>query len=141
MKPPKCVLCGPQSEVKLRRIVNAASVSMFAWYCLHCKSWVETPVRYFKHDVILPALAKQGAQADDIPIVADYRLQCQICGHVGAEYHHWLPQMFKEHPDITQQWPTWEQQGINLCKYHHDLWHDLVTPWMPGRGNSRKTAT
>ena len=31
-----------------------------------------------------------------------------------------------------------EAKQAPLCKYHHDLWHDLVTPWMPRRGNSRR---
>jgi len=90
------------------------------------------------HDTVTSILAQYRASIDALPIVADYRERCTVCGQPGAEYNHWMPQMLATLPEVRKEWKAWNGLGANLCKYHHDLWHDLVTPWMPGRGNSRR---
>ena len=139
MNKPACRQCGKTQRVRVRRIINAGGGAMFAWRCLECNTWAENPLRYLSHTAMTEIAAAIGKTLDDIPIQDDYRQSCVICGgRDGAENHHWMPQALNDHPEVAPQWAAWEQFGALLCKYHHDLWHDLVTPWMPGRGNSRK---
>ena len=110
---------------------------MYAWRCLKCDSWAANPTKWIKHDEMQKLAVKAGKPLDDVPVIEDYRQACIICGHSGAQYNHWMPQTLKEHPAVAPQWAQWDNLGAPLCQFHHDLWHDLVTPWMPGRGHSR----
>lgn len=51
---------------------------------------------------------------------------------MGAEWHHWLPQAMADQVEDFSQWPT-----AYLCKRCHDTWHELVTPYLPGRGKTK----
>lgn len=44
--------------------------------------------------------------------------QCEVCGELGAELHHYAPRHLFDDAD---HWAT----GY-LCKYHHKLWHDTI---------------
>jgi len=138
MQAPTCYRCGQLQAVKLRRIVNAAGASMVAWRCTDCDQWAENPPKWISHGLVQKAMARFGKTIDDLPAVADYSATCDICGRRGATCHHFLPQCLADHDEINGEWSAWSNFSANLCQYHHDLWHDLVTPWMPGRGNSRK---
>jgi hypothetical protein len=140
MSKPACHNCGTSDNVLLRRIINAGGASMVAWRCTGCQTWTPSPAQWIKHETVKAIIGGRHT-IDNIPIYEDYRIPCAICGAMGAQYHHWFPQVFKDHAEVSPEWGAWAGHGIELCQYHHDLWHDLVTPWMPGRGNSRQTRT
>jgi len=136
MTRPVCHKCEQSSGVLLRRIFNSGGAIMIAWRCVECDCWTPSPVEWIKHETVKQII--KGHSIDEIPVIDDCRISCDICGKPGAQLHHFLPQMFARHEEIFPNWPQWCRFHANLCQYHHDLWHDLVTPWMPGRGNSRK---
>lgn len=138
MNKPTCHKCGSQSSIVLRRVINAGGATMVAWRCERCDTWTPSPAKWIRHDEAAQIIG--GFSVDVIPIQEDYRIPCAICGRPGAQYHHFLPQVLSMHPEVLPDWSHWSGYGANLCQYHHDLWHDLVTPWMPGRGNSRLAA-
>lgn len=139
MSKPACHECGSPANVKLRRVINAGGAILVAWRCEDCATWTPSPAKWLRHDEVKRIIGDRFT-LDNIPIQEDYRIPCAVCGAMGAQYHHFLPQTLSEHPEVHPDWPAWDRHGANLCQYHHDLWHDLVTPWMPGRGNSRKAA-
>jgi hypothetical protein len=123
--PPTCAHCGG-SDIKLRRQLTTSGVSFLAWRCLVCDRWAENPVRWLKHDLIIPRLERQGVTLDDIPLVADnsQELVCAVCGAHGVSEHHWAPQSMREL--FGSDWHNYPTDY--LCKKHHELWHALVTP-------------
>jgi hypothetical protein len=130
---PVCHACG--GTALLRRQIAANSVSQVAWYCERCRQWAEKPVRWIGHDDAGAILAPHLKVIDDLPVVTDYRTQeyaCAVCGELGAEYHHWMPQTLARHVEVWPDWQHWGQLTVYLCRKHHKLWHRLVTPWMPG---------
>lgn len=136
MRPP-CHQCGNTDDVLLRRVLNAGGAAMIAWRCTGCDCWALSPVSWLKHETVRKIIGCNH-NIDHIPIIEDYRLQCDVCGKYGAQLHHFMPQSLANHGEVAPSWYRWCTFSANLCQYHHDLWHDLVTPWMSGRGNSRK---
>ena len=135
---PPCPACA--APMLLRKQIASNGAVQIGWYCMTCETW-GMPGQWVPHKEIAGQLAFGGWTIENIPIVNDYRdVPCAICGKIGTEVHHWMPQKFKDHPDVEAEWQAWQAQTAPLCKYHHDLWHDLVTPWMPRRGNSRRKA-
>lgn len=90
-------------------------------YCYECESRVG--------DWIPKAsLSERGLEPDDLPIVggvvSDEPCAVYGCKRVGVEDHHWAPQRLRD-------WFGDEYSGYPqtyLCRYHHDLWHRVVTP-------------
>lgn len=136
MQRPTCCKCGSSGHVLLRSVLNAGGARMIAWRCTACNCWAQQPVAWLKHDLVKASIGRHSI--DEIPAVEDYRIVCDICGKPGAQLHHFFPQAFARHDEVSSDWPSWCRYCANLCDYHHNLWHDLVTPWMPGRGNSRQ---
>lgn len=103
----------------------ASGVLQFAWRCLDCDRWAESPPKWISHNWLLQALTKQGATFEDIPIVADYSdmQPCVVCGAPG-EVHHWAPEAMAEL--FGADWTDWPTSP--LCVKHHHLWHQIVTP-------------
>ena len=137
MTRPACHRCNKPEGVKLRRLINVGGATMIAWRCMDCDCWAESPMHWIKHETVREIIGQRFA-LDDIPVFEDYRSACDICGKPGAQLHHFLPQALAQHEEVFSDWRQWCKFQSYLCQYHHDLWHDLVTPWMPGRGNSRK---
>jgi hypothetical protein len=132
---PECNKCSKKNNVKLRRNVISNGDNQVFWYCTGCKCYAEKPARWLHHALVNELIAKHGATIANIPILSDYRdpqQPCAICGEYGTEYNHWMPQMLAEREDVAPEWPRWADMGAYLCRKHHILWHDLVTPWMPG---------
>ena len=133
---PTCTSCNV--PMLLRKQIASNGTKQIGWYCVQCERW-EQPTRWLAHKDVTDCLRAYQATIDNIPTVNDYRdVPCVVCGQIGTETHHWMPQKFNSHPDVEAEWPAWQSLQAPLCKYHHDLWHDLVTPWMPRRGNSRR---
>lgn len=136
---PLCRHCHSDAEVKLRRQLMQNGTALVSWYCLACERWAEYGGNWIAHDKVAEILRPYGKTIAELPVVKDERIPCAICGRLGAEWHHWTPQsLLVVHPEFAPYAARWYEHGILLCKYDHDLWHDLVTPWMPGRGNSRR---
>lgn len=136
MTKPVCPVCGKADQVLLRRTISAGGANMIAWRCTACQT-APNPGEWLKHDTVRKIIGSRYT-LDDIPIWEDYRASCAICGQLGAQVHHFFPQMFSSHEEVKPAWGQWSTYTADLCQYHHDLWHDLVTPWMHGRGTSRK---
>lgn len=132
-QPKKCERCGNNQPAKLRRIIIANGSSQVRWWCLACNKAANKVVKNLPHDYVKKIINGHGT-IEDIPIVKDNRnesTQCVVCGSMSGEYHHWMPQCFIEIVPNHDAWP-----GSQLCKPCHDLWHEIVTPYLGGRGKT-----
>lgn len=126
---PSCHRCKQADGVHLRYNICANGAEQYFWYCLRCECI--TPIgRFIPHDVIetfnLPAEFKTRALLNDYREHTDSR--CCVCGAAGVELHHFAPRSLAAHfGDEWHNWPT-----AYLCVTHHRLWHEIVTPLMPG---------
>lgn len=125
----ECETCG--GGVVLRKRINTNGAIAYVWWCATCGHYAvkrkqniphETAARWFAH-------RRGGATLEDVPVCLDLRDQqnCEICGAVGAELHHFAPQSLRDY--FGEEWTKWPT--MYLCKEHHDLWHSAVTPNMP----------
>jgi len=129
---PPCRKCSEIKPVKLRRQFAGNGAMQIFWFCTVCGC--NATSSFIKRSDAAMLLIQYGAGIEDIEVLADYRHEspkCIVCGDIGTEYHHWLPQAFMERVDNHGAWP-----GDHLCKKHHDQWHELVTPYLPGRGRT-----
>lgn len=115
-----CKQCSANTEVVLVRTITGSGVSQVYWKCSACGKNAGGSAQYIKHEKI----TTYGLEITSILIEKDYRQEkCQVCGTLGAEYHHWAPRHL--FGDAADKWPTgW------LCKKCHDEWHNKVTPNM-----------
>lgn len=131
-KPIQCERCGAKI-IKLRRVIIANGASQIRWYCITCNKPALKVVKNLPHDYVNKIINGHGS-IDDIPIAKDNRNEttiCIVCGANSSEYHHWLPQCFRDVVPNHESWP-----GDNLCKSCHDIWHETVTPYLGGRGKT-----
>ena len=138
---PACAHCGQTESVQLVRTVQMNCESLVYWWCHACeRRTVKSSGLNYKHPDVLRYLAyvrvrwpnrQHPAGIDDVPVLFDNRTQepCAVCGeHGGVEYHHFMPQAFRNHLDVAPYWQAWDKQGAYLCRDHHVLWHKLVAP-------------
>lgn len=130
-EPRPCDYCG-DDRVSLRRTIAGNGSIMYFWYCAECRWHARKTDQWVGHAVIAEMVGVGLYDSpEDIPIHVDYKseFRCEICGRHGAEYHHWAPRsMARFFGDDWVRWP-----GAYLCKAHHDLWHEVVTPYLHGR--------
>ena len=122
----------------VRKQIASNGANKVGWY-LSSANDGNHPVHWLAHTGRdrLPENAHQ-ATIDDIPTVNDYRdVPCRHCGKIGSGCITGCRRS-STHEDVEDEWQAWQSLQAPLCKYHHDLWHDLVTPWMPRKGNSRR---
>lgn len=106
-----CRQCSNQTGYLARYIHTNGTVGL-RWVCTWCEDYRSTPD--------LPHALLGDTPLDRIPIRLDNSdtptvfPDCAICGEPAAEYHHWAPRSI---------FPDWPDQGIHLCKAHHDEWH------------------
>lgn len=131
---PTCRKCGRIATIKLRRqIMQSGGIQIF-WYCVSCQKKANS--KFISKQEANSILRPFGKTFEDLPIIDDYRNggePCEVCGKSGTQYHHWLPQAFMEQVENHSAWP-----GSYLCQEHHDLWHNIVTPYLPGFGNTKE---
>lgn len=129
---PECRKCKQNKNVKLRRQYASNGATQIFWYCTSCD--VKAESKFVSKAQALVIMSRYELGVADIPLIEDYRSRftCEVCGESGAEYHHWLPQCFAEQVKDHSAWPA-----SYLCKSCHDIWHELVTPYLPGRGRSK----
>lgn len=131
---PTCCHCNDSRSVRLRRQIESNGRTDFLWYCLSCgrRALRDQP---FLSQTIVKSWHQAGKikNLEDIPLLKDMRgdYQCEVCGANEAEEHHWLPRAFTDLVPNHDAWPT-----SMLCKTCHDVWHEIVTPYLPGRGRS-----
>lgn len=129
---PPCQKCQRVTTVKLRRQIMHSGGTQIFWHCISCNRSADS--KFISKQKACRILRPFGKTIEDLPIENDYReggAECEVCGAFGAEYHHWLPQCFAEQVPNHSAWPA-----SFLCKPCHDIWHELVTPYLPGRGHS-----
>lgn len=78
------------------------------------------------YEEVKKVLAPFGQSIDDLPIVKDNTNSQEVCVVCGspAEWHHWAPTAYAE--KFGEDWSLYPTAP--LCRYHHFLWHDIVTP-------------
>lgn len=138
--PPRCEKCNASAFVKIAYDLDSAARYLFYWRCFGCKKDVH-PKSFLPHTTVREWL-KGGSLGKKSHFLANHLINnnsgdytCDVCGTVGAERHHWVPQCLKEFFDDYERWPQ-----SYLCKKHHDLWHEVVTPYIPGRGTTDASA-
>lgn len=134
MSIPVCQRCNENDRIKLRKQYARNGVVQFMWFCTRCNHTADSK-RPFVAKSKVDGWIRAGKipSLDDIQTINDYREGnvCEVCGALGTEYHHWLPQCFSEVVENHSLWP-----GAYLCKKCHDIWHETVTPYLPGRGRT-----
>lgn len=124
-----------KARARLRRILGAGGAPLVAWYCPACRAWAARPVRWLAHAYVRSILERHGLapDLDQIPLLEDYRAECEVCGEAGAEWHHFFPTAIRREVfGEGEQNAAWEHFGAYLCPYHHRLWHYAVTWYLPG---------
>ena len=113
---------GNNVQAELMRNITANGTSQIFWYCPDCKKHCTKQIKYIDHKKVT---GWNGTKIEDIPTLKDYRhsdTKCAVlgCNRLDVELHHFAPKhLFGE--QIAELWPQ-----AYLCKYHHDLWHNLV---------------
>lgn len=110
-------------SAKLVRNITQSGVSQVYWYCILGSHAITKGGGFISHEKIKSA----GFDPDSLPVIENYSGNelCAVCQSPFTELHHFAPKhLFGTDAD---KWPT-----AYLCKPHHDLWHELVTPNMPG---------
>lgn len=133
-----CDYCDHLEGIRLRRKIAGNGVTMFLWYCTVCQRHARKDLMWISHAVITE-WQRTGRLKDPtaVAILEDYSQarQCVICGQPGAELHHFAPQALAElFGEDWQRWPT-----ADLCPYHHQQWHSIVTWYMRGPAAANET--
>lgn len=108
----ECHKCGWHSW-ELVKQKNRGGTWQYRYMCQNCEYLVPKFVK--KSDI-----QSSGFDVDTVPIMGD-RHTCEVCGHNGAQNHHWAPwALFGEE---AESWPQ-----SYLCQTCHTRWHQVVTP-------------
>ena len=126
-----CAWCCSWSwGVHCRRLVNGEA--RYSLYCKGCDSEhvIQTVDELARLDdrqprgvvwVIRKYLADSLGVTRESRDVGEAKCAVRYCTSMETELHHFAPRnMF---PDDADDWPT-----AYLCKVHHHLWHERVTP-------------
>ena len=106
-----CKNCGKETATRIVRNINSAGVSMTWVQCLTCGKNARGSGQWLK----------KPSNVEELPVIENFSTNytCEVCGHTGAEVHHWAPRfIFGNEAD---QWPT----GY-LCPTCHAYWHDKI---------------
>lgn len=137
---PHCSKCDGFKVVKLMRVTAANGHNHVVWYCTSCGQYVKDGKRLWLPSRLVSEfltywstrLSERNLPStiDELPQLKDYTGQepCAICGVTATEYNHFMPQVFRDDPDIATDWAEWDKMGAWLCDYHHRLWHSKVAP-------------
>lgn len=109
-----CQRCGMKHWMILKYI-NRGGHETYPIRCGNCGNNTAT--------CIPKTLAYEKGFNDQDPVYATNIEVCEVCGSVGAEFHHWAPyHLFGQE---ANRWPT-----SYLCVECHNRWHKTVTPNM-----------
>lgn len=131
-----CEYCDAKKEmVILQRVIMANGHTHVAWICTSCHRYARRSNQWIGYDILeIWIQHNKIPPIDELPIFADKRtdeIQCFVCGHLGAELHHFAPTSLKNYFGNVELWPK-----EYLCDEHHKLWHSILTPWMPSVSTS-----
>jgi hypothetical protein len=120
-KQTQCIKCKKITRVHLVRNITASGTSQVYWRCEVCKQNAGGSAKWLPHEPI----ETYGVDIDTIEVIKDDRTEtCEVCGTLGAEFHHWLPQyLWDKFGEGAHKWP-----GGYLCHSCHERWHRTVTP-------------
>lgn len=138
---PTCLTCDSQKTVRLMRVTAANGHDHIVWYCTKCQHYVKDGNRLWLPTALvsefltywsarLPENSSLPSTIEELPLLKDHSGgdPCAICGATATEYNHFMPQAFKDDPDIALDWAEWDRLGAWLCDRHHKLWHAKVAP-------------
>lgn len=126
-----CEYCQAAIElITLQRVIMSSGHIHVAWICTACGRYARKSKQFIAHAVI-EVWEQYGKipPRDELPIFADNRLpevRCFVCGQLEAQLHHFAPKALTKYLGDAELWPK-----EYLCDEHHQLWHSVLTPWMP----------
>lgn len=132
---PVCRKCNQTEFIRLRYDIKRNGDNQFYWWCTRCECSAVWGKAFIPHRTIKHWL-ETGRLKPDFWVQGlnnDYTKEgepCTVCGKLGTEWHHWAPQSLKDR--FGKEWEKWPTAF--LCKEHHRLWHNIVTPYLPGYG-------
>ena len=111
-----CKKCGA-NNFNVGRFVASSGTMQFPWYCVKCKHKTNLLV---KKEVIEKNLKIKSKKINDFYYLGASELKnCDVCGVIGAELHHYAPRHIGG--DDCDKWTT----GY-LCTKHHKEWHEMI---------------
>lgn len=118
-KSKRCERCNLDIQARLVRKIATNGVTFIYWECPSGHAITKTP-KWLPHSEVTKYV-----DISTLPVVEDYSdlEKCVVCGDRSTEWHHFAPRYL--FGDAADNWP-----GAHLCRYHHMLWHQLVTPEM-----------
>lgn len=136
---PPCHKCGKPTG--LYYSIRRDGTKQYQWHCADCKrNWSPNGNSgyFIPHRLVEQWLSDWKptvlAKFENERCLADYRqidteqVRCVVCGELGAQNHHFAPQSLAEYfGDDFEKYPQ-----VDLCDYHHRLWHEVVTWYLPG---------
>lgn len=138
---PACPDCGSKQSVRLHRVTAANGHEHIAWYCMICSRYAKDSLNrmWLPNKLVAEFLDYWNIRLPDgnvpisiaaLPLLKDNTGgdPCAICGAAATEYNHFMPQAFKDDPDVAPEWSEWDKLGAWLCEYHHRLWHAKIAP-------------
>ena len=140
LQKPTCPTCQGFKTVKLYRVTAANGHDHVAWYCNNCERYVKDGNRLWLPNALVSEFvaywstrlpdSNLPSTIDALPLLRDHTggEPCAICGATATEYNHFMPQAFKDDPDVVDEWREWDKLGAWLCDTHHKLWHAKVAP-------------
>lgn len=149
---PPCPECQSKKTVQLFRVTATNGHDHIVWYCKQCERYVKDGKRlWLPNKLVVEFLdywnlrIPNGAVPsgiDALPLLKDHAGEpCAICGDNASEYNHFMPQAFKDDPEIVAEWSEWDKLGAWLCDRHHKLWHAKVAPLHALSKTRRETVT
>lgn len=111
-----------EDKTRPQRRINADGSTAVRVWCDRCARRatlnVSVSLRAFKPN----ELAAMEVYAD---YQAKYGETCSVtgCGRTDTQLNHWFPRCLDY--ELAERFPK-----SYLCRYHHDVWHRMVTPWM-----------
>jgi hypothetical protein len=103
-----CPDCG-QKQWGVGKLIGPSGQAKYPWYCRGCCH--RTSIYEPKHDRLIFTRV----------FLDNGENQCEQCGRMGAELHHFMPQALS--PDDCDLWPQ-----AYFCQACHAKWHQVVTP-------------
>lgn len=130
---PLCHTC--QQKTRMYFKIVSDGTRQYRWYCASCeRSWSpDGKSGYFIPHRIAESMlsglsSEQKKEFDAERCLSDERSECFVCGALGAQNHLFAPQSLRKYfGDDFEKYPQ-----LPLCDYHHRLWHETVTWYLPG---------
>ncbi len=117
-----CCNCKIGRKARLVRDIATNGAINIYWLCTNCLKPFYPGKQFIKHEKVIDF----GIDIDELLVIEDYSANgepCAVCGKRQTEIHHFAPKHL--FGDDADKWPV-----APLCKYHHTMWHEILTPRM-----------